>query len=146
MSAANILAALVEGAIIPVVRASSPEAALQAVEAIANGGIRAAEITMTVPGAVRVLEKLAGRFGGNLLLGAGTVLDPGSAPSVGGGARSSPGGRPEPVFWPARSSSFPPASSRLPLKWPNAIPSRSFPAPSDRKSTRLDSSHLGISY
>ncbi len=76
MTAANILAALVEGAIVPVVRASSAEAALQAVEAIANGGIRAAEITMTVPGAVRVLEKLADRFGSNLLLGAGTVLDP----------------------------------------------------------------------
>jgi 2-dehydro-3-deoxyphosphogluconate aldolase/(4S)-4-hydroxy-2-oxoglutarate aldolase len=79
MSAANILASLVEGAIVPVVRASSPEAALQAVEAIANGGIRAAEITMTVPGAVQVLEKLAGRFGGNMLLGAGTVLDPETA-------------------------------------------------------------------
>ena len=79
MATANILAALVEGAIVPVVRASSPEAALQAVEAIANGGIRAAEITMTVPGAVQVLEKLAGRFSGNLLLGAGTVLDPETA-------------------------------------------------------------------
>jgi 2-dehydro-3-deoxyphosphogluconate aldolase/(4S)-4-hydroxy-2-oxoglutarate aldolase len=32
-----------------------------------------------VPGAVRVLEKLAGRFAGNLLLGAGTVLDPETA-------------------------------------------------------------------
>ena len=63
----------------PVVRASSAEAALQAVEAIAAGGIRAAEITMTVPGAVGVLEKLAGRFGGNMLLGAGTVLDPETA-------------------------------------------------------------------
>ena len=79
MTAANILSALVEGAIVPVVRASSPEAALQAVEAIANGGIRAAEITMTVPGAVRVLETLAGRFGSKLLLGAGTVLDPETA-------------------------------------------------------------------
>ncbi|MGO9011214.1 MAG: bifunctional 4-hydroxy-2-oxoglutarate aldolase/2-dehydro-3-deoxy-phosphogluconate aldolase [Bryobacteraceae bacterium] len=79
MAAANILASLVEGAIVPVVRASSAEAALQAVEAIAAGGIRAAEITMTVPGAVGVLEKLAGRFGGNMLLGAGTVLDPETA-------------------------------------------------------------------
>ena len=79
MSAANIFSALVEGAIVPVVRASSPEAAIQAVEAIANGGIRAAEITMTVPGAVRVLERLADRFGASLLLGAGTVLDPETA-------------------------------------------------------------------
>ena len=79
MSAASILASLVEGAIVPVVRASSAEAALQAVEAIAQGGIRAAEITMTVPGAVQVLEKLARRFGGDILLGAGTVLDPETA-------------------------------------------------------------------
>jgi len=79
MSAASILAALVEGAIVPVVRASSAEGALHAVEAIAKGGIRAAEITMTVPGAVGVLERLAGRFGGTMLLGAGTVLDPETA-------------------------------------------------------------------
>ena len=63
----------------PVVRASSAEAALQAVEAITNGGIHIAEITMTVPGAVRVLEKLADRFGDRVLLGAGTVLDPETA-------------------------------------------------------------------
>jgi 2-dehydro-3-deoxyphosphogluconate aldolase/(4S)-4-hydroxy-2-oxoglutarate aldolase len=30
---------------------------------------------MTVPGAVRALEKLADRFGGKILLGSGTVLD-----------------------------------------------------------------------
>jgi 2-dehydro-3-deoxyphosphogluconate aldolase/(4S)-4-hydroxy-2-oxoglutarate aldolase len=48
---------------------------MQAVEACLNGGIRAAEITMTVPGAIPALEKLAGRFGGKMLIGAGTVLD-----------------------------------------------------------------------
>jgi len=79
MTAAKILAALVDGAIVPVVRASSAEEAIHAVEAIADGGIRSAEITMTVPGAVSVLEKLAGRFGSRLLLGAGTVLDPETA-------------------------------------------------------------------
>jgi 2-dehydro-3-deoxyphosphogluconate aldolase/(4S)-4-hydroxy-2-oxoglutarate aldolase len=34
---------------------------------------------MTVPGAVRVLEKLADRFGDAMILGAGTVLDPETA-------------------------------------------------------------------
>ncbi|MGO9896534.1 MAG: bifunctional 4-hydroxy-2-oxoglutarate aldolase/2-dehydro-3-deoxy-phosphogluconate aldolase [Bryobacteraceae bacterium] len=48
-------------------------------EAIHRGGVRAAEITMTVPGAVRVLEKLADRFGDQMILGAGTVLDPETA-------------------------------------------------------------------
>lgn len=61
--------------IVPVVRASSADLAIQAVEAIRRGGILAAEITMTVPGAIRALEKLADRFGDSMLLGAGTVLD-----------------------------------------------------------------------
>ena len=61
--------------IVPVVRAASADLAIQAVEAIRRGGILAAEITMTVPGAIRALEKLADRFGDSMLLGAGTVLD-----------------------------------------------------------------------
>ena len=65
--------------IVPIVRTSSAEGAIQAVEAIYNGGVRAAEITMTVPGAIHALEKLADRFGGKLILGAGTVLDPETA-------------------------------------------------------------------
>ncbi|MGA9624969.1 MAG: bifunctional 4-hydroxy-2-oxoglutarate aldolase/2-dehydro-3-deoxy-phosphogluconate aldolase [Bryobacteraceae bacterium] len=65
--------------IVPIVRTSSAEGAIQAVEAIYAGGVRAAEITMTVPGAIHALEKLADRFGGKLILGAGTVLDPETA-------------------------------------------------------------------
>jgi 2-dehydro-3-deoxyphosphogluconate aldolase/(4S)-4-hydroxy-2-oxoglutarate aldolase len=79
MNARETFRAIAEAAIVPVVRASSPEAAVHAVDAIYQGGIRAAEITMTVPGAVHVLEKLAGQFGGKILLGAGTVLDPETA-------------------------------------------------------------------
>jgi 2-dehydro-3-deoxyphosphogluconate aldolase/(4S)-4-hydroxy-2-oxoglutarate aldolase len=71
----EIFRSIVEIGIIPVVRAATAEQAMQAVEACLNGGIRAAEITMTVPGAIPALEKLAGRFGGKMLLGAGTVLD-----------------------------------------------------------------------
>jgi 2-dehydro-3-deoxyphosphogluconate aldolase/(4S)-4-hydroxy-2-oxoglutarate aldolase len=79
MNAKQTLAWITDVGIVPVVRAASAEGALGAVEAIYKGGIRAAEITMTVPGAVRVLEKLADRFGGEIVLGAGTVLDPETA-------------------------------------------------------------------
>ena len=79
MTAREILTAITNIGIVPVIRASSADSALKAVEAINNGGVRAAEITMTVPGAVRVLEKLADRFGSNIVLGAGTVLDPETA-------------------------------------------------------------------
>ena len=63
----------------PVVRTSSAESAILAIEAIYRGGVRAAEITMTVPGAVRALEKVADQFGDQIVLGAGTVLDPETA-------------------------------------------------------------------
>jgi 2-dehydro-3-deoxyphosphogluconate aldolase/(4S)-4-hydroxy-2-oxoglutarate aldolase len=79
MTAQEILAFITEVGIVPVVRTQTAEQAIQAVEAIYNGGIRAAEITMTVPGAVRALEKVADRFGGKIMLGAGTVLDPETA-------------------------------------------------------------------
>ena len=65
--------------IVPIVRAADAESAVRAVEAIAEGGIPCAEITMTVPGAVRALEEVAKRFGDKILLGAGTVLDPETA-------------------------------------------------------------------
>jgi 2-dehydro-3-deoxyphosphogluconate aldolase/(4S)-4-hydroxy-2-oxoglutarate aldolase len=79
MTSKEILAFITEVGIVPIVRTSSAESAIQAVEAIYNGGVRAAEITMTVPGAIHALEKLADRFGGKLILGAGTVLDPETA-------------------------------------------------------------------
>src|SRR5499427_4448934 len=79
MTAKEILAFITGVGIVPVVRTASAEQAIQAVEACYNGGIRAAEITMTVPGAIRALEKVADKFGGKLMLGAGTVLDPETA-------------------------------------------------------------------
>lgn len=65
--------------LVPIVRTSSAEAAVRAVEAIHNAGVGAAEITMTVPGAIHALEKVADRLGDKMTLGAGTVLDPETA-------------------------------------------------------------------
>jgi len=79
MSKQKTLASIREIGIVPIVRAASPEAALKAAEAIYRGGIRAVEVTMTVPGAIRVLEKVADQYGDRLTLGAGTVLDPETA-------------------------------------------------------------------
>lgn len=79
MSKQRTLAAILDIGIIPIVRAETPEAALKAAGAIYRGGIRAVEITMTVPGALRVLEKVADEFGDRVTLGAGTVLDPETA-------------------------------------------------------------------
>jgi 2-dehydro-3-deoxyphosphogluconate aldolase/(4S)-4-hydroxy-2-oxoglutarate aldolase len=75
----SIHAAIVSAGIVPIVRVPSPEQAVEAIDAIRRAGLRVAEITMTVPGAVRVLETLAARFGDSMILGAGTVLDPETA-------------------------------------------------------------------
>jgi 2-dehydro-3-deoxyphosphogluconate aldolase/(4S)-4-hydroxy-2-oxoglutarate aldolase len=74
-----VLRSILDIGVIPVVRTSSAESAIRAIEAVYRGGIRAAEITMTVPGAIKALEKLADAFGDRLVLGAGTVLDPETA-------------------------------------------------------------------
>jgi 2-dehydro-3-deoxyphosphogluconate aldolase/(4S)-4-hydroxy-2-oxoglutarate aldolase len=66
---------ILEVGIIPVVRASSAERAMSAALAVAEGGIPIVEVTMTVPGAVGVIEELSRSMGRELLIGAGTVLD-----------------------------------------------------------------------
>lgn len=70
------LALIREVGLIPIVRAPSPEDAFRAAEAVIQGGIGIAEITMTVPNAIRVMERVAEKFGEKVLLGAGTILDP----------------------------------------------------------------------
>jgi 2-dehydro-3-deoxyphosphogluconate aldolase / (4S)-4-hydroxy-2-oxoglutarate aldolase len=64
-----------EVGLVPIVRAPSAEDAMLAAEAIIAGNIGIAEITMTVPNALRVMEKVADKYGDKVLLGAGTILD-----------------------------------------------------------------------
>lgn len=81
MKKEQIVAGIREIGVVPVVRTSTADGAVRAIEAIYAGGIRAAEITMTVPGAIKALEKIADQFGDKIVLGAGTVLDPETARS-----------------------------------------------------------------
>lgn len=69
------IARISEVGLIPIVRTPSSEGAFRAAEAILSGGIGIAEITMTVPDAFQVMERVAKSFGDQVLLGAGTVLD-----------------------------------------------------------------------
>jgi 2-dehydro-3-deoxyphosphogluconate aldolase/(4S)-4-hydroxy-2-oxoglutarate aldolase len=79
MNKSTILSGIIDIGIVPVVRTATAEAAIQSIDALFRGGIRAAEITMTVPGAIKALEKVADKFGDQIILGAGTVLDPETA-------------------------------------------------------------------
>src|SRR5258708_38230643 len=81
MTKDQIRAAIIDIGIVPIVRTNSTQSAIQSVQAVYNGGIRAAEVTMTVPGALKALEQLADAFGDKMMLGAGTVRDPETAPA-----------------------------------------------------------------
>ena len=71
----DVLKRIKDVGVIPVVRATTADEAMRAIDAIREGGISVLEITMTVPGAVSVIEQVTARFGDDALVGAGTVLD-----------------------------------------------------------------------
>ena len=75
MNKSEVIHWIKETGVLPVVRAASADEAMRAIDAIKEGGISVLEITMTVPGAVRVIEEVARRYGSDVLVGAGTVLD-----------------------------------------------------------------------
>lgn len=52
------------------------------IDAIAEGGVRAIEVTMSVPGAVGLIAKLAPALPSSILFGAGTVIDAATARAV----------------------------------------------------------------
>jgi 2-dehydro-3-deoxyphosphogluconate aldolase/(4S)-4-hydroxy-2-oxoglutarate aldolase len=70
----EVLAELRKIGLVPVLRAASVEKALALATAIADGGVTVLEITMTVPGAIEVMKRLA-KERPDILIGAGTVLD-----------------------------------------------------------------------
>lgn len=74
-----VLGRINEVGVVPVVRAASAEEAIQVVEALKAGGLNILEITMTVPRAEKVIEEVANRYGEEVVVGAGTVLDPETA-------------------------------------------------------------------
>jgi 2-dehydro-3-deoxyphosphogluconate aldolase/(4S)-4-hydroxy-2-oxoglutarate aldolase len=78
MQKAEVLKALREIGLVPVLRADSEAQALALADAISAGGVTVLEVTMTVPGAIRVMRRLAEERP-DILIGAGTVLDPETA-------------------------------------------------------------------
>jgi 2-dehydro-3-deoxyphosphogluconate aldolase/(4S)-4-hydroxy-2-oxoglutarate aldolase len=60
--------------VVALIRADSPDGLLDCAKALAAGGLTSIELTMTTPGAIRMLEKAASEFP-DFLFGLGTVLD-----------------------------------------------------------------------
>lgn len=73
------LAKILEEGVVPVIRVSSADEAMGVAQALKEGGISVIEVTMTVPGAMEVIQQVSQRFKDQVILGAGTVLDPETA-------------------------------------------------------------------
>lgn len=68
--------------VVAIMRADSSGQLIEAADAILDGGVVAMEVTMTTPGALKVLEDARGRYGEEVLFGVGSVLDAETARSA----------------------------------------------------------------
>lgn len=74
-SRAAALQTIEDTGVVGIIRLKDPSRLPGVVDALAEGGVRALEITMTVPGAVDLIRQTAKTLPSGFLLGAGTVLD-----------------------------------------------------------------------
>jgi 2-dehydro-3-deoxyphosphogluconate aldolase/(4S)-4-hydroxy-2-oxoglutarate aldolase len=82
MSRIQVVQDVAASGVVAVIRMKEPDKLKAVVDALAEGGVRALEVTMTVPGAVGLIEQLAKGLPTGFQLGAGTVLDPETARQV----------------------------------------------------------------
>lgn len=76
------VAAIQQSGVVAVIRMKDAAKLRAVVDAIAAGGVRAIEVTMTVPGAIELIRTLARSLPADILLGAGTVTDAATARAV----------------------------------------------------------------
>ena len=82
MSRADVTAQIEAMGVVAVIRMKDPAKLRAVVDALAEGGVRALEVTMTVPRAVELIRDLAPTMPAGFLLGAGTVVDAATAQAV----------------------------------------------------------------
>src|SRR5262245_14092912 len=82
MDKASQLRHILDCGIVAVVRTPDGGRLVEVARALADGGVTAVEVTMSVPGALEVLRQVRQALGDRVLLGAGTVLDPETARAV----------------------------------------------------------------
>ena len=82
MTKAKVLEGILASKVIAVIRMSDASKLAAVAAALREGGVRTIEVTMTVPGAVEIIRELARSKPPGTLIGAGTVLDAGTATEV----------------------------------------------------------------
>jgi 2-dehydro-3-deoxyphosphogluconate aldolase / (4S)-4-hydroxy-2-oxoglutarate aldolase len=68
--------------VLPCIKLRHQDDYLAYARAMADGGARVIEVTMTTPGALQAIHDIAAHFGDKLYVAAGTVLDPATAREV----------------------------------------------------------------
>jgi 2-dehydro-3-deoxyphosphogluconate aldolase / (4S)-4-hydroxy-2-oxoglutarate aldolase len=76
MEKREMLNRMIAEGLIPVVRVSSAQEAVDVADALKEGGLSFIEITMSVRGAIDAIKELTQRYRDEIIMGAGTVLDP----------------------------------------------------------------------
>ena len=74
-----VLNKIIDSGLVAIIRADVADDASRIAEACAKGGVAALEVTFTVPGAASVIETLSKEYKNEMVIGAGTVLDPETA-------------------------------------------------------------------
>jgi len=74
-----VLNRIIDTGLIAIIRADVADHAARIAEACSKGGVGVLEITFTVPGAAKVIEALSKEYEDEMIVGAGTVLDPETA-------------------------------------------------------------------
>ncbi len=73
---------IMDTGVIAIIRVATAQEAIDVCGAVARGGVKAIEVTMTVPGAIDAIREFKKIATEDILLGAGTVLDPETARTV----------------------------------------------------------------
>jgi 2-dehydro-3-deoxyphosphogluconate aldolase / (4S)-4-hydroxy-2-oxoglutarate aldolase len=74
-SRADVVTEIERLGVVAIIRMPDPGALRAVVDALAEGGVRALEVTMTVPRAIELIAEIAPTLPADFLFGAGTVLD-----------------------------------------------------------------------
>jgi len=78
----EVLATIIDTGVVAVIRMTDASRLHAVADALLDGGVRAIEVTMTVPNAVALIRELSTRISADVIIGAGTVLDADTADKV----------------------------------------------------------------
>jgi 2-dehydro-3-deoxyphosphogluconate aldolase / (4S)-4-hydroxy-2-oxoglutarate aldolase len=74
-SHSQIIHELIHPGVVAVIRADSSEDLMDVARALKEGGVTSMEVTMTTPNAIEVIKQVTQKYGKEILMGVGTVLD-----------------------------------------------------------------------